>query len=152
MPEAWAQAMPPPTLLVVDDDGPVRSACSEAAIGMGFVVTTAENAGAARRVVQRQSADLALLDLRMPDGDGLALLEAMLREHPEMGIVVMIAFATVASAVEAMRLGAVDYLTKPFALAELTTVLERARQLRQVDVRSRLLCGTVGGQRMEWAR
>ncbi len=137
--EAWAEPMPPLTLLVVDDDGTVRAACRDAAVRMGFVVSVAEDVAAARIVLQRQPVDLALLDLKMPGGGGLALFEVMKREHPETGVVVMTAFATVASAVEAMRLGAVDYLTKPFLLEELTAVLERARQLRQVDVRSRRL-------------
>ena len=137
--EMWAEPLPPLTLLVVDDDGPVRSACREAALRMGFVVLVSEDVPQARRVLQREPVDLALVDLKMPGTGGLALFETMKREHPETGVVVMTAFATVVSAVEAMRLGAVDYLTKPFALDELTSVLERARQLRQVDVRSRRL-------------
>src|SRR6202007_2374416 len=59
--------------------------------------------------------------------------------HPDTAVIVMTAFATVSSAVEAMRIGAGDYLTKPFALEELTTVLERTAQQLQLDVQSRML-------------
>lgn len=137
--EGRLEHMPPLTLLVVDDDGSTRGACREAASRMGFVVLVAEDALTARAVLRGRKVDLALLDLKLPGGGGLALFEEMKKAHPETGVVVMTAYATVSSAVEAMRLGAMDYLTKPFALEELTAVLERVRQLRHVDMRSRLL-------------
>ena len=132
-------------VLVVDDDGPVRQACCEIAISMGYQVSSAASVPEARAVLKRQSIDLLLLDLKLPDGangssqGGLRLLEEVKALHPETGVVVMTAFATVSSAVEAMRIGAGDYLTKPFALEELTTVLDRAGQRRQFDVESRRL-------------
>ena len=99
----------------------------------------AESATAARAILKHQQIDLILLDLKLPGGGGLALLEQVKTLHPETAVVVMTAFATVSSAVEAMRIGAGDYLTKPFALEELTTVLERAGQRLPLDVQSRLL-------------
>jgi DNA-binding NtrC family response regulator len=75
----------------------------------------------------------------MPGGGGLPLLEQVKALHPDTAVMVMTAFATVSSAVEAMRIGAGDYLTKPFALEELTTVLERTGQQLKLDVQSRLL-------------
>ncbi len=147
-PDAGTSAMeaaPVLQVLVVDDDGPVRQACCEIATSMGYQVSSAANAPEARAVLKRQSIDLLLLDLKLPDGangssqGGLRLLEEVKALHPETGVVVMTAFATVSSAVEAMRIGAGDYLTKPFALEELTTVLDRAGQRRQFDVESRRL-------------
>jgi DNA-binding NtrC family response regulator len=126
-------------VLVVDDDEAVRKACCEIAAGMGFAVVGAESATAARAILKYQKIDLILLDLKLPGGGGLGLLEQVKTLHPETGVVVMTAFASVSSAVEAMRIGAGDYLTKPFALEELTTVLERAGQRHQMDVQSRLL-------------
>ena len=93
---------------------------------MGCAVVGAESVAAARAILKHQKIDVLLLDLKLPDGEGLALLEQVKTLYPETAVVVMTAFATVASAVEAMRIGAGDYLTKPFALEELTTVLERA--------------------------
>ncbi|HZL27652.1 MAG TPA: sigma-54 dependent transcriptional regulator [Acidobacteriaceae bacterium] len=126
-------------LLVVDDDAPVRNACAEIAAGMGFSTHVADSVPAARAHLQRHPVDLMLLDLKLPGGGGLVLLEEVKTKHPETAVVVMTAFATVSSAVEAMRTGANDYLTKPFALEELATVLERSAQRRHFDMESRAL-------------
>src|SRR6202020_1710670 len=127
-------------VLVVDDDAAVRRACCEIAAGMGFaLVLEADSATSARAILKHHRVDLLLLDLKMPGGGGLPLLEQVKALHPDTAVIVMTAFATVASAVEAMRIGAGDYLTKPFALEELTTVLERTAQQLELDVQSRLL-------------
>ena len=120
-------------LLVVDDDPPVLKACCEIASGMGFTVHGAGDAEEARVMVNRHNLDVVLMDLKMPDG-GLLLLEEVRAKRPRSSIVVMTAFATVSSAVEAMRIGATDYLTKPFAMDELTSVLDRAGRKRQVEL------------------
>jgi CheY-like chemotaxis protein len=109
-------------VLVVDDDGAIRKACCVIAAGKGFAVAEAGSVAQARAILKHRKIDLLLLDLKLPDGGGLALLEQVKMLYPDTSVVVMTAFATVASAVEAMRIGAGDYLTKPFALEELTTV------------------------------
>ena len=126
-------------ILVVDDDEAVRKACCEIAAGMGFEVVGSESATTARAILKQRRIDLLLLDLKLPGGGGLPLLEQVKALHPDTAVIVMTAFATVSSAVEAMRIGAGDYLTKPFALEELTAVLERTGQQLQMDVQSRQL-------------
>ena len=126
-------------VLVVDDDAPVRRACRDIAAGRGCAVTEAGSVPEAERMLKCQRVDLLLLDLRLPGGSGLVLLEQVKMLHPETTVVVMTAFATVGSAVEAMRIGASDYLTKPFAVEELTAVLERAGQRRRFHMESRRL-------------
>ena len=126
-------------VLVVDDDEAVRKACCQIATGMGFAVVGADSATTARAILKHQRIDLLLLDLKLPGGGGLPLLEQVKVLHPDTAVIVMTAFATVSSAVEAMRIGAGDYLTKPFAMEELTVVLERAAHLHAIDVQSRLL-------------
>jgi DNA-binding NtrC family response regulator len=126
-------------VLVVDDDEAIRKACCKIVAGMGFAVVGADSATEARAILKHQRIDLLLLDLKLPGGGGLPLLEQVKTLHPDTAVIVMTAFATVSSAVEAMRIGAGDYLTKPFALEELTMVLERAAQLHTIDVQSRLL-------------
>jgi two-component system response regulator HydG len=126
-------------LLVVDDDDSVRNACAEIARRMGFNVHTADSVPTARAILKQIPIDLLLLDMKLPGGGGLLLLEETKVLHPETAVVVMTAFATVSSAVEAMRIGAADYLTKPFALEELTAMLTRASQRRHFDLESRLL-------------
>jgi DNA-binding NtrC family response regulator len=126
-------------VLVVDDDEAVRKACCQIAASMGFAVFAAESATMARELLKHQQIDLLLLDLKLPGGGGLPLLEQVKTLHPDTAVIVMTAFATVSSAVEAMRIGAGDYLTKPFALEELTSILERVAQLHTIDVQSRML-------------
>jgi two-component system response regulator HydG len=131
--------LPQMHLLVVDDDAPIRHACAEIAGSLGFVIQTADSVSTARAVLARSPIDLVLLDLKLPGGGGLTLLEDLRGHHPETVVVVMTAFATVHSAVEAMRIGAGDYLTKPFSLEELSSVLERAARRRAFDLESRNL-------------
>ncbi len=127
-------------VLVVDDDEMVRKACCQIALEMGFaLVLGADSATSARGILKHHRIDLLLLDLKLPGGGGLQLLEQVKTLHPDTAVIVMTAFATVSSAVEAMRIGAGDYLTKPFALEELTTVLERTAQQIELDVQSRSL-------------
>ena len=136
---ALPQGLPALRILVVDDDGPVRKACCEIAAGMGLTPLSAGSVPEARAVLKQQRVDLLLLDLKLPGGGGLQLLQEVKAQHPEIGVVVMTAFATVPSAVEAMRIGAGDYLTKPFALEELTTVLDRSSRRLHFDLESRRL-------------
>jgi two-component system response regulator HydG len=132
--------MPPLRLLVVDDDAPLRKACCEIASGMGFVPLGAGSVQEALdELKEQQPVDMLLLDLKLPGGGGLKLLSEVKALYPKIGVVVMTAFATVSSAVEAMRIGAGDYVTKPFALEELTAVLEQSSRRLHFDVESRKL-------------
>ena len=133
-------------LLVVDDDLPVLKACKEIAQGVGFDVTAANTAAEARSFVKTHAPDVVLMDLKMPAG-GLSLLEEIRMARPRSAVVVMTAFATVTSAVEAMRIGATDYLTKPIAMDELVGVLERAGQRRSFELESHRVKGQLQSQR-----
>ncbi|HTY82761.1 MAG TPA: sigma-54 dependent transcriptional regulator [Silvibacterium sp.] len=126
-------------VLIVDEDPAMRSACLEIAASRGFTPHAIDSLPAARSLLRGNSVDILLLDLKSPGGAGLELLEEVRMLHPEISVIVMTAFATVGSAVEAMRTGAADYLTKPFALDELAAVLERAAERRFVDAASRKL-------------
>jgi DNA-binding NtrC family response regulator len=124
-------------VLVVDDDAAIRAAVSDIARSHGFAVSSVDNTAAAREALKSRLADILLLDLKLPGGGGLSLLEEARALYPETVVVVMTAYATVSSAVEAMRMGASEYLTKPFSLDELSDVLERASERRQFDSESR---------------
>jgi DNA-binding NtrC family response regulator len=126
-------------LLVVDEDAAIRSACCEIASDLGLVPQTISGIDAARSVLRDQGIDILLLDLRAPLEEGLGLLHEIKALNPSLIVVVMTAFATVPAAVEAMRTGASDYLTKPFATDELTAVLERAMERRTTESESRRL-------------
>jgi DNA-binding NtrC family response regulator len=126
-------------VLVVDEDPSIRNACAEIASSMGYTTVVAESTAAAHTVLLRQSIDLLLLDPKASGGNVLPLLEELRSRYPEMVIIIMSASATVNSAVDAMRIGAGDYLAKPFSIEELTTVLERSAQHRAFNRESREL-------------
>jgi two-component system response regulator HydG len=98
-----------------------------------------DDANGARTALKAHMADIVLLDLKLPGGGGLPLVEEIRTLYPETVVVVMTAYATVSSAVEAMRTGASEYLTKPFTMDELSDVLERASERRHFDTESRRL-------------
>jgi DNA-binding NtrC family response regulator len=134
------EGTPPLRILVVDDDVSLRNACCEIAAGMGFIPLAAGSVPEALALLQeRQPVEMLLLDLKLPGGGGLSLLAQVKTLYPKTGVVVMTAFATVSSAVEAMRIGAGDYLTKPFALEQLTGVLSQASRRLHFDMESRRL-------------
>jgi DNA-binding NtrC family response regulator len=137
--ERLPEGVPAFRILVVDDDASLSKACCEIAAGMGFLPLAADSVPEALTILLQQPVEMLLLDLKLPGGGGLKLLSEVKTLYPETGVVVMTAFATVASAVEAMRIGAGDYLTKPFALEELTSVLERTSQRLHFDIESRRL-------------
>ena len=126
-------------VLVVEDDPPVRHACAEIAASLGYAVETADSVPSARSALLRTPVDILLLDLKLPGGGGFSLLEEVRDTHPRLISVVMTAFASVHSAVEAMRTGAGDYLAKPFTLEELSSVLQRAAERRSAQEESRAL-------------
>jgi DNA-binding NtrC family response regulator len=132
--------MPALRILVVDDDASLRKACCEIATGMGFAVLSAGSVPEALAVLkEQQPVDMLLLDLKLPGGGGLSLLGQVKTLYPKIAVVVMTAFATVSSAVEAMRIGAGDYLTKPFALDDLAAVLSQSSRGLHIDLQSRRL-------------
>jgi DNA-binding NtrC family response regulator len=126
-------------VLVVDDDAAIRTAVSDIARNLGYAVSSVGDANGARTALRAHLADIVLLDLKLPGGGGLPLVEEIRTLYPETLVVVMTAYATVSSAVEAMRTGASEYLTKPFTLDELSDVLEHASERRQFDTESRRL-------------
>jgi two-component system response regulator RegA len=102
-----------PTLLLVDDDEAFRTALGRALTRRGFAVTLAEDARRAEEAAKKQVFEYALVDVRMPGSSGIELCAALRRIDDETRIVVLTGYGTIANAVEAMRAGAADYLTKP---------------------------------------
>ncbi|OMG56148.1 transcriptional regulator [Azonexus hydrophilus] len=114
-------------ILVVDDEVGIRELLSEILIDEGYDVRLAENAGAARRVRNDLRPDLVLLDIWMPDTDGISLLkEWHAGGHLNMPVVMMSGHGTIDTAVEATRFGAFDFLEKPIALQKLLGTVQKA--------------------------
>ncbi|MFZ5541639.1 MAG: response regulator transcription factor [Pseudomonadota bacterium] len=102
-----------PTLLLVDDDESCRWAVGRAFERRGYAVSTAATVSEALEIVARQSPEFAVIDLRMPGPSGLTLVARLKQADPNTRIVVLTGYASVATAVEAIKLGATDYLVKP---------------------------------------
>jgi two-component system, NtrC family, response regulator AtoC len=133
--------MPHATLLVVDDEELVRWSLRERFRRDGYVVL---EAGTAASAIEQATAgvDLVLLDYRLPDGDGLAVLRRIKEQTPDTPVILMTAFSTVENAVEAMKHGAYHYLNKPFNLDEVAVTLEKALETSHLRREVRALRST----------
>ncbi|CAN0624235.1 Two component transcriptional regulator, Fis family [Burkholderia multivorans] len=136
------------TILVVDDEMGIRELLSEILSDEGHVVEVAENAQAAREYRLNQAPDLVLLDIWMPDTDGVSLLKEWAAQGLlTMPVIMMSGHATIDTAVEATKIGALDFLEKPIALQKLLKAVEhglaRGTAPAQVDGSSKPSTGAV---------
>src|SRR3984957_9160660 len=115
-------------ILVVEDEEKLRRVLELQLTSAGFEVEKAGTAETALQLAER--ADLVLTDLRLPGMDGLHLLSAIRRQNSQTPVVVMTAFGTIETAVEAMKMGAPDFLLKPFSLDHLMTIVQKALEMR----------------------
>jgi len=113
------------TILIVDDDAGFRKLLEAILRGEGYAVETAAFVAEALKAGERRSFDLVISDLKLPDGDGLAVLRWWNGHMPETPVIMITAFGTVATAVDAMKLGAVDYLGKPLSSPDELRMLVR---------------------------
>jgi NtrC-family two-component system response regulator AlgB len=122
-------------ILLVDDDASLRRTIRIALETMGHRVSDARDAAAALELLGHRTFEVALLDLKLGREQGLDLLPQMLRLAPGLSVVVVTAYATIETAVEAMRRGAFDYLPKPFTPDQLRVVLDRVAHVRRLQSR-----------------
>ena len=126
-------------LLIVDDDRPVRDACREVAHTLGFNVEVADSAEAAFGRLDSHHVDVILLDLRLPGASGLDALQAIRKQRPDAVVIVVTGYATVPQAVQAMKDGAYDFVTKPFSMDELRLLLDRVAGHLKLKTENRIL-------------
>ena len=126
-------------LLVVDDDRAIREGCRDTAHIAGFNTFIADSAEHAGKILDQQAIDIVLLDLKLPGINGLDALRDIKSRRPNAVVIVMTGFATVSSAVQAMKYGAFDYISKPFTLDELRAMLERAIDELKITTEKRVL-------------
>ncbi|HPQ40365.1 MAG TPA: response regulator, partial [bacterium] len=123
------------TVLIVDDEANMRRIL-EATLGReGYRAVTAENGTEALAILKQQPVHIVLTDLKMPGIDGMTLLRECTAEYPDIPLIMLTAHGTVETAVEAMKIGAFDYVTKPFDIGEIRNALQKAsaRYLRNRD-------------------
>jgi DNA-binding NtrC family response regulator len=127
------------TLLIVDDDTPMRQMLGSLFREQGFAVSEAESVGAALELASDTEFDAVLSDIKMPGKSGIEMVGELRRIRPETPVVLMTAFGSIDSAVEAMRAGAFDYITKPFEPEAVLLTLERAIERRALEEENRRL-------------
>jgi DNA-binding NtrC family response regulator len=127
-----------PIVLVVDDEKNTREGLARA-LKRSYEVHVAESGAAALEILSEHSVDVMLSDLRMPVMDGMTLMQRALASSPELICILLTAYGSVETAVEAMRHGATDFLTKPVNLKELELVLERVLRSRKAESENRQL-------------
>lgn len=112
--------------MIVDDESVVRNGISRALQNKGMTTVLAASGYEALELLGRHSFALVLLDIRMPDMDGIEVLKQIRMQHPESGVIMITGYPTIDTAVHCIKLGALDYLVKPFRLDDLETALKKS--------------------------
>ncbi|MEM1059353.1 MAG: sigma-54 dependent transcriptional regulator [Verrucomicrobiota bacterium] len=120
-------------ILIIDDEEAVRATLMAQLSALDYTPLAVSSLLQAREVISKESFDLVLCDLKLPDGSGLDFLRDLRQANSELPCVVMTGYATAENAVEALRLGLMDYLIKPFSPAELEYSLQRIRRYLQLE-------------------
>ena len=132
------------TILIVDDDKDVQFTISNILKHAGYETIIAGDGNRALREIRKRSPDLALLDIRLPGMDGIKILEEMKRIDKDLTIVMVTAYGDIKNVVNAMKLGAYDYITKPFDNEELLLVVKKALQTRYLNKEVEILRRKLG--------
>lgn len=137
------------TVLIVDDEATARNFISEALMDAGFEAIEAGDLAEAHKIIDIGSADIVLLDVVLPDGSGISLLDRISVENPSPPVILITAFGEVDTAVEAMKKGAQDFLQKPVDLNRLLQAVERSQEI--VSLRRELdLLRRTSSEQTEW--
>src|SRR2546429_909702 len=126
-------------ILIVDDEQSIRETCATVSEQSGMKAIAVATAEEALEVLEHSAIDILLTDLKLQRTSGVELLKQVHGQHPEVAVVVLTQYGTIESAVEVTRLGAVDYVTKPFRIEELRSRLERVGRAVELQQENRLL-------------
>jgi DNA-binding NtrC family response regulator len=127
------------TVLIVDDEDATRTLCRDAVIASGLRAQMASTTEHALEILEQYPVDILITDLRIPQMGGLELLKRVREIYPQTAVMVLTQYGTIDSAVEATRMGAADYVTKPFHLSDLRSKLDRLVRSLEIDQENRLL-------------
>src|SRR5713101_8038661 len=127
------------TVLVADDDASIRSLLKQLLTDEGYAVTEAATGGEVVEHVKEASPDLVIMDVRMPELDGIEALQKVKASSPHTAVLIMTAFGTSNAAIKAMELGAFDYVTKPFELDKISHTVKRAFQYQDLSAEVEVL-------------
>jgi DNA-binding NtrC family response regulator len=127
------------SVLIVDDELTTTNLCGDIALEAGLQVRTSATTEQALEILDQYPVDIVVTDLKVPQIGGLELLKRIRADHPQIAVVVLTQYGTIETAVEATKLGAADYVTKPFHVEELRTKLDRLVHSIETDQENRLL-------------
>jgi DNA-binding NtrC family response regulator len=127
------------SLLIVDDEITTRNLCNDVALEAGLHVHTSATTEQALEILDQYPVDIVVTDLRVPQIGGLELIKRIRAGNPDAAVIVLTQYGTIETAIEATRLGAADYVTKPFHVEELRTKLDRLVHSIEIDQENRLL-------------
>ncbi|MCX8065334.1 MAG: sigma-54 dependent transcriptional regulator [Candidatus Hydrogenedentes bacterium] len=113
-------------VLVVEDEKLIRWNIVEKLHSMGFLTEEAGSVNEAKNIISKRALDIAIVDLRLPDGDGMDILKEIVSKQPGIPVLIITAYSSISNAVEAMKNGAFDYVSKPFEMDELIMRVQRA--------------------------
>jgi len=133
-----------PSILIVEDEAKMRRLLEIQLADEGFQATTAPDAETGLQLLQKQQFDLIVTDFKLPGMTGMELLQAVKRANAAIPVIIMTAYGTVESAVEAMKVGASDYVLKPFSLAELVLVIRKELDTHKLREENRTLREALG--------
>jgi DNA-binding NtrC family response regulator len=132
-----------PTILIVDDEDSTRNLCRDVINDSGLRTRTASTTEQALEILDQWPVEILITDLRVPQMGGLELLKRVRQDFPQTAVLVLTQYGTIESAVEATRLGAADYITKPFHIPELRSKIDRMIRMIDVDQENRILRETL---------
>ncbi|GDY11999.1 type 4 fimbriae expression regulatory protein PilR [Planctomycetota bacterium] len=130
-------------IAIIDDEEVIREMLQDFLSRKGNRVRSFSDGASAVAAFGRNPPDLALLDVRMPGEDGVAILKRLRSDHPELPVILVSGHGTIDTAIDAMRLGAVDFLRKPIRLADLVEALERTRRMLESEAEHHRLSATI---------
>ena len=119
-------------ILIIDDDEAILDSCSQVLRKEGYTVKEARDGLEGLRIFNTESFHLVFLDLKLPGPDGMEILEKIKEENPETQVIIITGYASIESAVEAMKIGAFDYMAKPFSPKELRVITRKALENRKI--------------------
>src|SRR6202046_1969970 len=129
----------PVTVLIEDDEDATRNLCRDVVSESGLRTKLAATTEQALDILDQSAVDIVITDLRVPQLGGIELLKRVKETYPQAAVMVLTQYGTIESAVEATRMGAADYVTKPFHIPELRSKLDRVVRLLEVDQENRIL-------------
>ena len=118
-------------VLIIDDEDIVRISCQRILVPEGYEVRSTKSAAEGFGILSQDAVDVVLTDLKMPDIDGMQVLKKVKEEWPDIEVIMITGYQTINTAVEAIKLGAFDYIEKPFIPSAIVEAIEKAISHRQ---------------------